>query len=449
MIGVICLLVLPATSGLASTPEGRNGSWSAAASLDACQPSPSCAGRSQHAAALLRDGKVLVVGGQAQSAEATAETATAELYDPIADNWRPTGSMTAPQGVLTATALPDGRVLVVANRGLPEIYDPRSGKWAVTSPPASNHGQHTATLLKNGKVLVAGGLSDSLGTAGVDIYGSWAATGALIQLRYEHAATLLDDGKVLVAGGWSTNYGSKRATGEIYDPAGGRWAPTGPLPFAPVGATATLLGGGKVLLAGGKVDQAKNLRGVSVATTATAVYDPATGVWSPAAPMNAARYQHTATLLADGRVLVAGGAQDGGSAGEIFDPKTGTWALTPPAAFARVGHTATQLAQGPESLCGQRCGAVVVAGGSPADPSGGLGGNRVELYRPAPSEPGGGPTASSSTGTSRVANLRRSPGGSAGLYAAVGALVVVAGAAGLVLRRRRSVRPATKPPVSG
>jgi len=196
MIGVICLLVLPATSGLASTPEGRNGSWSAAASLDACQPSPSCAGRSQHAAALLRDGKVLVVGGQAQSAEATAETATAELYDPIADNWRPTGSMTAPQGVLTATALPDGRVLVVANRGLPEIYDPRSGKWAVTSPPASNHGQHTATLLKNGKVLVAGGLSDSLGTAGVDIYdpatGSWAATGALIQLRYEHAATLLD-----------------------------------------------------------------------------------------------------------------------------------------------------------------------------------------------------------------------------------------------------------------
>ena len=111
-----------------------------------------------HTATLLPNGKVLVAGGS----NASGVLSSAELYDPASGTWSATGSLT-PHANHTATLLPNGKVLVAGGLvdggalSSAELYDPASGTWTplAASPP---HANHTATLLPNGKVLVAGGM---------------------------------------------------------------------------------------------------------------------------------------------------------------------------------------------------------------------------------------------------------------------------------------------------
>ena len=83
------------------------------------------------------------------------------------------------------------------------------------------------------------------------------------------------------------------------------------------GHTATRLADGRVLIAGGENG--------SGTLNETEIYDPAAGTFSAAANMTTARADHSATLLADGRVLIAGGNNGGASVAstEIFDPASG------------------------------------------------------------------------------------------------------------------------------
>jgi len=160
--------------------------------------------------------------------------------------------------------------------------------------------------------------------------------------------------------------------------------------FSPIGVrafahTATLLADGRVLLAGGFASEFWMNR-----VTETDVYDPATGLWSVAAPTSAARGYHTATLLRDGRVMVTGGDWrecDGGVgclAGllmttEIYDPRIDAWSEGPPLATPHVSYTATLLRDGALLLAG---GSVLVVGGCDdvmaCNPS-----SSAEIYRPA------------------------------------------------------------------
>jgi N-acetylneuraminic acid mutarotase len=174
--------------------------------------------------------------------------------------------------------------------------------------------------------------------------GTWKATGSMQTARWFHTATLLRSGKVLVAGGEiNVGFGTgKTATAELYDPVTGAWHATGSLHTARFQHTATLLRNGKVLVAGGF-------------TTTAELYDPTAGTWSLTGSISTAIGYQTATLLRNGKVLVAGGFGDFGatSAAELYDPSTGTWKATGSMARARGAHTATLL----------RSGKVLVAGG--------------------------------------------------------------------------------------
>ncbi|HEX8822383.1 MAG TPA: kelch repeat-containing protein [Archangium sp.] len=170
--------------------------------------------------------------------------------------------------------------------------------------------------------------------------------------RRYHTATLLADGRVLAVGGLGSASPGLPSTvlrsAELYDPATGSWtSPSTLVPGTPrMDHTATRLADGRVLVVGGFGAPQPGQPNQTLATAE--LYDPATGSWRPTGGMALPRRYHSATLLADGRVLVAGG-HDGTSAlasAELYDPTTGTWTVTSCASLDRRYHTATRLPDG-------------------------------------------------------------------------------------------------------
>ena len=229
-----------------------------------------------------------------------------------AGTFSPTGSMETARSSPTATALPDGRVLIAGGASgqaessvalaSAELYDPATGTFSPTGSLATARGLHTATLLPDGRVLIAGGNDGSEVLASAELYdpatGKFSPTGPLATARDSHTATALSDGRVLIAAGYDGTR-TRFASAELYDPTTGKFSPTGSLATARNGHTATLLSGGRVLITGGYDGS-----GYSVSAE---LYDPATGTFGPTGSMTDARTYHTATLLSDGRVLIAGG----------------------------------------------------------------------------------------------------------------------------------------------
>ena len=315
-----------------------------------------------HTMTLLPNGKVLAAGGGGYLVSHDYDILdSSELYDPATGKWSVTGRMNEPRFGHTATLLSDGRVLV-AGSGTAELYDPATAIWSRTGSPISNRWGHTATLLQDGKVLVAGGYGatsadgafDYLGSA--ELYdpatGTWSATGSLSDARCCHTATLLQDGRVLVDGGSNDiDDGIALSSAELYDPGAGAWTRTGAAFLKGYSHTATLLpGGGKVLVAG--LDEG-NARAFSAE-----LFDPATGMWSLTGGLNQTREAHTATLLPTGDVLVAGGSRRHFNAGtdsvesidfagaELYNPGTAKWSAAGNLNFARASHAATLLPDG-------------------------------------------------------------------------------------------------------
>jgi phosphatidylserine/phosphatidylglycerophosphate/cardiolipin synthase-like enzyme len=119
--------------------------------------------------------------------------------------------------------------------------------------------------------------------------------------RYGQTATLLADGRVLIVGG--ADGSTVLASAELYDPATGTFSPTGSLTTARYNHTATLLADGRVLIVGG----GSISNGAGAVLASAELYDPKTSSFSPTGTMSTGRYDHTATLLADGQVLIVGG----------------------------------------------------------------------------------------------------------------------------------------------
>ena len=180
--------------------------------------------------------------------------------------------------------------------------------------------------------------------------GSFIATGRMITPRSSHTATLLANGRVLLAGGDSAYYFSHtEASAELYDPVSGMFAATGMMTTPRTSHTATLLPDGKVLIAGG----GPTTLGVGTYSLASAeLYDPATGKFTATGNMTEARSQHNATLLKNGKVLITGGYRlvaypfdvSFSSTAELYDPVTGTFA--PAGTSGAFCDTATLLLNG-------------------------------------------------------------------------------------------------------
>jgi MYXO-CTERM domain-containing protein len=299
--------------------------------------------RSAHSATLLPSGRVLVVGGQ----DPSSTQATVELFDPSTGTWSGQEDPGGGRAGHTATLLPGTRQVLIAGGCVPmsiaktpeeacespqtsaEIYTDGAAQpfHEVTPELQPGRAQHRAVLRTPQadvpEVVLFGGdssapMADT--TSSIQVFdGNAFQTPRWPQMfaqHNSHSATLLPDGRgVLIVGNWLIDGAPDAA--EIYDP---EFDPA----FSSIGATiasrswhtATLLPDGSVLLAGGLREEEMDAYRAH-ADVERWVPDPAPSSPSPFVPepdMLEGRAFHTATLLADGRVLVVGGRAASGSA---------------------------------------------------------------------------------------------------------------------------------------
>jgi hypothetical protein len=338
----IGLLIAAGTTAFAG---GTEGVWSEGPDM--------VSGHMQHTATLLLDGRVLVAGGRLPENSATT---SAEIYEPGSNSWSPAAPMLSAHGMQTATLLGNGNALIANGIGADghttsdtEVYDPSANQWRFAGNITRRY-LDAAVALPDGGAMVMGGLNLSGLVNDSEIYNpstnSWHAAARMNQARDGFAAVTLQDGSVLVAGG-NQDMQTPMASVEIYDRASNRWRMAAPMLEPRMYFAAQVLQSGKVLVAGGGNDD-----------VIAEVYDPNSNTWS-ATGATVNRYEATLTLLADGRVLWVGGGGNKNTApdeADIYDPSTNNWSSVYSPPPARWDHTATLL----------RNGHLLLAGGDPA-----------------------------------------------------------------------------------
>ena len=281
---------------------------------------------------------------------------------------RVTSSMSESRAAHTATALVDGNVLIVggfsedeAKLAGAELFDQSSERFERIAQPRMRRQSHTATRLLDGKVLLVGGLGErNQYLESAELYDpatkSFGSTGRMIVARSNHEAVLLDDGRVLIVGGAGTGW-TFLASAEIYDPRTGTFAEAAHMREPREGHTAVRLSDGRVLVVGGHRG-----RGSAVVISRTAeIYNAAADRFMPTGAMATRRHKHDAVILANGNVLVLGGADERDNEGvyssvELFDPVSGSFRAGSPMAVGRYKHRGTSI-----SLSGGRW---LLAGGA-------------------------------------------------------------------------------------
>jgi hypothetical protein len=289
-----------------------------------------------------------------------SQSATSTSAKLMLEGFVPTGSMNGSRQNSAASKLANGKVLVsggLSTQALAtaEIYSPDTGTFAATGSMVNARQNHTSTLLANGKVLLVGGEGGPGGgtpVATAELYdpatGTFSVTGSMATPRTLHTASILGNGKVLVTGGlWTHTARAILDTAEVYDPATGTFLATGPMTAARYWQTATVLANGKVLVAGGY-----GLNGGAMASVD--LYDPATGLFAATGSLGNARYGQSATLIeASGQVLVAGGyGTTFLASAELYDPTAGSFAETGAMNVPRRFQTATPLVGGKILIAG-------------------------------------------------------------------------------------------------
>ena len=347
--------------------------------------------RYRQSATILNNGQILVAGGvNCPTADSCTYLKSAELYNPATSAFTNAGPMSAARSA-PAVLLNTGKVLIAggytcdssgncSSLNSAEVYDPAAGTFSGAGTMTIARSGHTMTVLGDGTVLIAGGQNCTSATScsalsSAEIYDPNAGTftptsNSMGAARFDASAVLLNSGLVLIAGGFDgTNL---PAAAEIYNPGTGvGFTGTGPSLSVPrFDATATLLNNGSVLVSGGSIC----LPGCP--TNAAEIYDPVGNVFSVVTGgMTVARFHHTATLLTNGEVLIAGGYSSCSSScteevsTELFDPTAGAFTSAQPVATALAGHTATLLASGNVLLIGGINAGVTLAGDQLYEPA--------------------------------------------------------------------------------
>jgi hypothetical protein len=309
-------------------------------------------GRISHTASALPDGRVLLVGGVYN-----ALSASTEIYDPASGRFTAAAPTLFARSEHIAVTLADGRILVMGGRAAAspyylasaEIYDPASGTWSATGNMLTTRRSTAAVLLADGRVLIVGGGPDEAGLASSEIYdpatGTFSASASLPEGVSKFALARLNDGRVLLAGGllYSGAY-TNRAL--LWNPASGTWSATGPMATGRWRMTAVLLANGKVLVAGGA--------GASVRYANAELFDPVSASFSATGSLTLPVADYTALRMNDGSVLVSGGwAQYSGDRTiQRYDPATQLWRNVGNMIFATAGHSTTELPDGRVLIAG-------------------------------------------------------------------------------------------------
>ena len=269
-------------------------------------PSPTALGAPT--ATVLSDGRVLLAGGYTTA----GWLKTCLIYDPAAGSWSATGDLNDARYAHTAELLPDGKVLVAGGEGgiggvileSSEIYDPATGQWTLAGNLNMPRWYHASALLHDGRVMVAGG-NDGPRLASVELYdsdsGTWTIAPKLSQPRLRPGLVTLRNGDVLAAGGAAAANGALKSS-EVFYTRREKWFSTGGMMEGRAGTIPILLSSGEVVVVGGFY-QMHEAYGVQEAE----IFDPKTRAWSDGGEMNVGRFNRTATLLKDGRILAVGG----------------------------------------------------------------------------------------------------------------------------------------------
>jgi hypothetical protein len=244
--------------------------------------------RSGHTATLLRDGTVLIAGGMLRNGDFSS---TAEIFDPKTNQFSPVRNMLIGRVGAAAALLPSGKVLIVGGwheTDEAEIYDPATRAFAATARMIEPRAGPTATALREGTVLITG---------------KFTRVGAMHTGRSMHTATLLQDGRVLVAGG-GTAREQVTESAEIYDPKTRSFSMAARMSVPRYKHTAVLLDDGTVLIAGGS-----DARDWKSAYNTTEIYNPRTNAFSAAGKMAEGRFKlPPEAVRLTNEVLVFGGA---------------------------------------------------------------------------------------------------------------------------------------------
>jgi N-acetylneuraminic acid mutarotase len=399
------------------------------------------------AAVSLPSGQVLLAGGSVYTSQ--DPRASAELYDPVAKTFTLiTAAMTKARWGLAAALLPNGQVLLTGGTAAngyiinsPEVYDPVTQSFTALSEAMRTDRRHhaatllpsgellltggqsnqqdfldsaevfnyvtqtfralpatmtldrmgqTATLLPNGLVLITGGDDQNLNVVDTaEVYEAVAPiakrfaslSATMTTSRAFHTSTLLPNGQVLLTGGvdWNDGGGTALDTAEVYDPVAQTFtALSATMAQIRVGHTATLMRNGLVLLAGGCAGGAN---ACSAASSSAEIYDPVAQTFTAlsASMADPTLFDHQATLLPNGEVLLTGGfaaSDESVNTAQLYDPIAQTFTtLDATMTVARGGHTATLLPSGQVLLAGGQTG--LYEGPYPTDPL-----DTAEVYDP-------------------------------------------------------------------
>ncbi|CAF4504279.1 unnamed protein product [Rotaria sp. Silwood2] len=268
--------------------------------------------RYYHTMTLLSNGKqVLVTGGHIFVNNTGVPLNTAEIYNITSETWTSTSRpMPEKFGRHRATLLKNGRVLIVGgNVSKAYYYDANnSSLWIPTGPMTqSNRRAPTVTLLADGRVLVTGGwTTPMIGLNTAEIYdpvnNTWRKTARNMTTgRVYHAAVRLNDSSVLIAGGYSDPV--SLASAELYFPSNDSFVKIANTAFGGVYSSLTLLSNGYVLLtSGGDAN--------GTCSAITQLYNPSTRQWSNTSSLNYAREGNFAFVVSNG-VFTCGGDNEG------------------------------------------------------------------------------------------------------------------------------------------